>query len=294
MTQPSEPKIIKLAIDRIDASNRMRPVSETGVAALLASIEELGVIKDPIHVRKKRRQGVETLVLMAGGHRLAAAQRLGWDSIPARVWVDVTDDWAQLMEIDDNLAGADLSPLELAVFMARRKQVYERLHPEAKAGAAGAAARWDAVDIVSFASSVAEKRDMSERNIRRLVKAGSRLDAPEIKVLSSLRKPVTLKELLELDKVSDRDTRRTLMQAINSRRVASVKDALQDLAARAHPIPVDPVDKAFQKLLETWSRTAKAAKRQFVEEKAKELRALLDEHQQMEQDVKDMLEDHLS
>lgn len=80
-------------------------------------------------------------MFIAGGHRLEAAKRLGWEEIEAKIWTDVTDDWAAIMEIDDNLAGAEMNALDTAVFLATRKQVYERLHPETKAGVAGGLAR---------------------------------------------------------------------------------------------------------------------------------------------------------
>ena len=53
---------------------RLRPVSEAGVQSLIASIEETGVMKDAIHVRKKK-DGV--LHLIAGGHRLEAVAQDG-------------------------------------------------------------------------------------------------------------------------------------------------------------------------------------------------------------------------
>lgn len=126
-------------ITDIDAGDRLRPVSVAAVEGLVASINELGRMKDEIHLRKAREKNAP-LVLIAGGHRLAAAKILGWETIPAKVW-DCSNDWAVLLEIDDNLAQAKLSALELAIFLSRKKAVYERLRPETKAGMAGALAR---------------------------------------------------------------------------------------------------------------------------------------------------------
>ena len=47
---------------------------------------------------------------MAGAHRLTAARELGWETIKVTCWT-CTDDFARLMEIDDNLAGAELTAL---------------------------------------------------------------------------------------------------------------------------------------------------------------------------------------
>lgn len=196
--------IDRVKVEEIDTKGRLRPVSEAGVAALMASIDETGVMKDAIHVRQKKNG---TLALIAGGHRLEAAKRLGWTEIEAKVWTDVTDDWSRLMEIDDNIAGAELSPLDTAVFLAARKRVYEKLHPEAKAstGAALAAKRWDAADmmsVASFAAATAEKFGMTDRHVRRLIAAGTRLDSRDVALLRKAPRPITLKDLAEIAKIS--------------------------------------------------------------------------------------------
>ena len=160
----------RVRLDDIVIRDRLRPVSAAGVAALVASINETGVMEDAIHVRKKKDG---KLHLVAGGHRVAAARELGWQDIEAKVWTDVTDDWARLMEIDDNLAGAEMTALDNAVFLARRKEVYERLHPETKRGVAGGLARQGlANDIVSFAGATAEKFGLSTRQVERRIAAG--------------------------------------------------------------------------------------------------------------------------
>ena len=86
MTSISQPKISQIAVAKVYIGKRLRPIRTAGVDSLVNSITELGVMKDPIHVRQKGRGDGKTLVLIAGGHRLMAAQKLGWDTIPARVW----------------------------------------------------------------------------------------------------------------------------------------------------------------------------------------------------------------
>ena len=185
MAEPRLMKIDRVKVGEVLVTARLRPVSEAGVESLLASIAEIGVMKDAIHVRQKKGG---QLVLIAGGHRLEAARRLGWEEIEAKVWADVTDDWARLMEIDDNIAGAELNPLDTALFLAERKRVYERLHPETKAkvGAELVACRWNTADtmsVASFAAATAEKFVMTDRHVRRLIAAGSRLDPRDVQLL---------------------------------------------------------------------------------------------------------------
>lgn len=277
MTKISEPKIQRLPLSdiEVDAENRLRPVSEAGVQSLIASIEELGVIKDAVHVRKKRRASGETLVLMAGGHRLEAAKRLGWETIPARVWADVTDDFARLMEIDDNLSGADLSSLELSVFLAERKRVYERLHPETKAGVAGARAKHGtATEIISFADSVAEKRELSARHIRNFIQIGNALSPREVAELADAKEPLKLKDLMALAKIGEPIVRSDIVGRLSSGEVKSVADALGKLQ-RGKPSAKDPDVVAFQKLKAAWERAPMKMKRRFVADESAELLSLL-------------------
>lgn len=245
---------------------RLRKVSEAAVDSLVSSITELGVLADAVHVRKVKHRGGK-LYLIDGAHRLEAAQRLGWETIPAKVW-DCTDDWARLMEVDGNLAGAELNPLDTALFLAERKRIWEILHPETVAGKAGAAARWDATDIVSFASATAEKFGVSDRHIRRLTAAGEKLGPSEANDLRQAPKPVTLKDLMEISKVADASERYFICGQIAKGEAKNASAARAAYAAKeGHvPAPQDPVDTEFKALLTAWRRASKAARRRFAEE----------------------------
>lgn len=252
-------------VAEIDTRDRIRPVSEAGVEAILASIRDTGVMKDAIHVRRKKN-GV--LALIAGAHRLEAAKRQGWETIEAKVWVDVTDDWSRLMEIDDNLAGADLTPLDTAVFLARRKEVYERLHPEARAavGAQLAAKRWDAADmmsVASFAAVTAEKFGLTDRHVRRLVAAGARLGPQDVALLRKGAKPVTLADLGLLAKM-DTVARYDAVQLFAEGRVKSIAEAQR---AKATEKPQETAfDARLKSLLTGWERAGMTVRRAFVAE----------------------------
>lgn len=255
----------------IKTTNRLRPVSAAGVEALKASIKETGVMKDAIHLRRKKG-GV--LVLLAGGHRLEAARQLGWETIEAKVWVDVTDDWARLIEIDDNLAGAEMGPLDTAVFLAARKQVYERLHPETKRGVAGALARHSATDIVSVASFVAATADkfgLSDRHVRRLVEAGTKLGIDSAR-LRHCPRPVTLKDLMEISKVGSPTERYAVIDALREGRARSAGEARRVWAAKEKGLVAcakDPVEDGFNALMKAWSRAPLAARKRWLFENAK-------------------------
>lgn len=268
MKSPTLLKRDTVAIDTIDVEGRLRPVSEAGVESLIASITELGVMKDPIHLRQTK---AGRLRLIAGGHRLEAARRMGWTEISAHIWTDVTDDWARLMEVDDNLAGAEMNALDTAVFLAERKRVYEKLHPETKAstGAALVAHRWNTADImsvVSFASATAEKFGMTDRHVRRMIAAGARLTQSDLQQLRAAPKPVTLADLQVISKASFQGEHVHVVSALATGSAKSAAAARADFIARSkgvQPIVKDKVDSAYLALVALWSRAPKAAKKRF-------------------------------
>ena len=272
----SEPKITRVAIADIEAThNRLRPVSDAGVDSLVTSIEQMGVMKDPIHLRRKGRGDQAQLILMALGHRLAAAKRLGWDTIPARVWADVSDDFADLMEIEDNLSGSDLSNLELAVFLAKRKVVYERMYPQARNGAhGGRGGKKNETDIMPFSKSVAQKRDLSARHIRRFLSIGNRLDGAQIKALEGLASPPSLKELMALAKISDPAERQAVFATLGDG-CDRVSDAIA--AQTPKPAPISHDDASYMKLIDAWERASRGARQRFLSDYGGAIVALIEQ-----------------
>lgn len=253
--------------------DRMRPVSEAGVESLVASIAETGVMKDAIHVRKKKDG---SLHLIAGAHRAAAARRLGWEEIEAKVWTDVTDDWARLMEIDDNLAGAEMNALDTAVFLAERKAVYERLHPEAKHGGdrRSPGFQTELSSVRSFAAATAEKFGLTDRQVRKIVAAGAALHPTEIDQLRAAKRPLRLVDLQALAKVGDAVERQRVVAAFAGGDATSIARARAAYAAeeRGTPLPPkDPVDMQFLALANAWTRASAAARRRFLDEFAFDL-----------------------
>ena len=270
MKTPTLLKIDILNLHEIEVGSRLRPISKAAVESLIASITELGVMKDAVHVRK-RKDG--KFVLIAGAHRLEAASQLGWVTIQAKVWAEVTDDWAQLMEVDDNIAGAELSPLDTAVFLAQRKAIYERLHPETKRGGDRKSPifqnQTDTMSVRSFVAATAEKFCMSERHVYRLMLAGSSLNPIEAQKLRETPRQVSLSDLGELSKLSKSFERSAVIDALIGGTAKSAAEARRAWKARetgVQPAIKDPVEEAFVALAKLWSRAPEAAKRRFVRE----------------------------
>ena len=166
---------MELQIDQIKIGERKRPVDPQQVAGLAASIRLLGLM-NPITVD-------QDYGLLAGLHRLEACKLLGWESIPATICAlsDVVDTAAllkELAEIDENLIRNDLSELEKGIQHAERKQIYETLHPEAKATNNGGGFKGnqhvvtDNLSATSYAADAATATGVSERTVRRNTRFG--------------------------------------------------------------------------------------------------------------------------
>lgn len=266
---------VELPIAAIEESQRLRPVSEAGVATILASIREIGQLANAVVVRQQHRSGGIRYTLLDGAHRLEAARRLGWETVPVRVF-ECTNDQARLLEIDGNLAGAELNPLDTAVFLATRKAVYERLHPETRAGVAGGLARQgSATELSSFADVTAEKFGMTARQVRKIVSAGSRLGPDEIAKLRSAPRQVTLKDLQDISQIKDAPSRYDVVDALAEGRAKNAAAALKALKDPVETAPKDPVEAQFYAMKTAWLRAGKPAQRRFAEEFRAQLEELL-------------------
>ncbi|TCM84815.1 ParB/RepB/Spo0J family partition protein [Rhodovulum steppense] len=155
--------------------NRARTYSEENAQALAGIIAAQG-LQHPITVREAG-DGYE---LVAGLHRLRAFEMNGEAAIPARVSAAETDDEARLEEVMENLGRGELIALDRCHHLYELKQVYERVHPEAKHGGDRKSEKIkrqslpldpDApAEVFGFAKAVAEKVGLSDRSIRLAVR----------------------------------------------------------------------------------------------------------------------------
>lgn len=253
--------ITELTLDAIAITDdRLRPVSEVDVDGIAVSISEHGLIY-PLTVRRLPKGRFE---LIDGGHRLAALQRLGETVAPVRCYEGPAPA-IRLIEIDANLARADLSDLDRAIHMAARKREFVAEHPETAQGHAGAVARWDTtaeMALASFVVATAERTGLAERKIRKFVEAGAALDRLTAERLRSAPRRVFLNDILALAKAEP--TRRAdAVEAFASGAVAKIAKALKDPVETA---PKDPIEEQFLALKTAWKRAGAVARRRFIAE----------------------------
>ncbi len=269
----TEPQIIKaIAIADIALGGRLRPVSGNGVNSLLDALDGKEGFANPIQVRKMR-SGYR---LIDGAHRVAVAMELGWESIQAKIH-HCTDVEARLLEIDCNLGGAELTVLDTMVFLTERKRVYVELHPETKAGSAGATARWNATvknPVASFAASAAEKFGVSQSKIFKLVAAGEALSTGDIAALRCISAPLQNGQLLDIAKIKDPEVRGAVIKGAVSGDFKNLTVAIAN-ASKTTTTTADPIEQHHQKMLGAWKRASLEARRRFLRDVAGDATLLL-------------------
>ena len=193
---------MKVKIEDITVNPGRRAVSQDGIEELAFSIEQIGLLH-PITL-------TEDYTLVAGLHRLEAAKSLGWSEIECTI-SDLDDLTAQLAELDENFARTNLSPLELGDFLKRRKEIYEELYPETKAGVSQAIGRNKAkgkpmdCNLQSkkkpFIEDTADLTGQHPSTISRHIKVASELTPEAKEILKGAAKPVPHSTLSRISKL---------------------------------------------------------------------------------------------
>ena len=167
-------KMIQLAdiVVPPDRMRQLRPEKVNEIAELIAARGQLQAI-----IVQPQDSGY---VLAAGRHRLEARRQLGHAEIECRVLDGLSADEALIVEIDENLARADLTPSERAAHHAKRKALYLKLHPETKHGGApgkaGGGKKAKDAKLASFVNDTAKKTGKAKRTIARDVSRGEKID----------------------------------------------------------------------------------------------------------------------
>ncbi|SDF10919.1 ParB/RepB/Spo0J family partition protein [Rhodobacter capsulatus] len=174
--------VVEIPCTRIMPGQRLREIDPAWVEILSVSIANLGLL-EPILVRPHfaATEKSQLYMLVAGAHRLEAAMLAGLEAVPCHV-SDMGADEARLAEIDENLMRQELNALDRAVFLAERKEVYERLNPVNTYGGDRKSrdAKSQTLRVDRFTRDAAEKCGLSERTIQDAVALAKALP-PEVR-----------------------------------------------------------------------------------------------------------------
>ncbi|WP_164982716.1 ParB/RepB/Spo0J family partition protein [Leisingera sp. NJS204] len=268
MTPPNWQKIQILPVADIQVEERLRTASPTAVASIVSSIQEVGSILQPLLVRRVK----DGYRLMDGLHRLTAAKEAGLEEVPVKV-SECTNDQAIRIEVDANVAGAPLTPLDMAVFLAAHKELYERENPETAQGKAGAHGRWDANDkmsLASFSANAAETFGKSQKTMQRLISVGEKLSKEEISQLRNAPNKVQFKDLEHIAKCGEQADRSAICAALGMGEAKSAKEVLDRKKVPGAAVQ-STTDQQVAKIADAWRRGSKAARAQFAAEFRDEL-----------------------
>jgi ParB family chromosome partitioning protein len=254
---------VLLPITSIAFGDRLRSVDGDYVQMLMASIGDLGLLQ-PIEVGKPDKNGMHTLI--AGAHRLTALQQLGVDEVPAIV-VTASKLQMSLREIDENLMRRELTPLDRATFLAKRKEVYEALHPETKHGGdrkSDQAAKSGHL-IERFTAELSEKLDISERSLRRAITRFRKI-APDVR--DRIATTWIARKGSMLDAIAKQDP--AIQRAIVGHLLAdegapkTVAAALERVSGTKRAARSDE-EAELQALMKAWRNAGQRARDRFVE-----------------------------
>jgi len=203
--------IQRIKLSDITVADRVRPTDEDYVAMLANSMAENGQMQ-PILIRPTPN-GDTPYKLIFGAHRHAAATLLEWTEIDATVQ-KLSADEAELIEIDENLIRHDLNVLDKAISLAKRKDVYERLHPHTKHGGDRISNLFseqvDKSGDLKFTADAAEKLGVSERSIERAVQMASKLDPAAMQALRGTPAVNNQSHLLALCKLTPAEQKKAV------------------------------------------------------------------------------------
>ena len=196
-----EVRILLVPISEITVNPGRWEAAPGDVKELADSIAEVGLI-NPIMVDQTR-------TLIAGLHRLEAMKLLGRTEIECTI-SNLDGLQVALAEIDENFVRKDLSDDEFRELLLRRKEIYESLHPETKAGIAQAVGMNRAVGnnvadkmsttSKSFVDDTADKLGVDPRTVRRELQTAKNL-TPEAKEIIKGTK-VTKSDALKLSRIT--------------------------------------------------------------------------------------------
>jgi ParB family chromosome partitioning protein len=273
---------IMMRIEDIHVLDRKRGIDASNVDRLAKSIDSIGLL-NPVVVRDASDLAISpadhggACVLVAGLHRLEAVKKLGLESIECRVVTD-SDLQVELMEIDENLCRAELTPAQEAASIARRKKIYLALHPSTGAGksqAAGMNAKLGRGDVgekfsPTFAQATAVVSGKNRRSVELAAARGQAINTENLDKIvgTSLDKGVELDALakipaVERDELIDRAAKGEKVSARAALKAVEVSTK-QEVEASVPPVvSTQEEETQYQALEAAWSAASDMVRNRF-------------------------------
>ncbi len=249
-----------MALEQISIGERLRKVNDAFVDLIGVSFIERGQ-DTPIIVGLPNAQGKNPLI--AGAHRFAAAQKIGWARIKVVPFMGSVLE-AELLEVEENLIRRELSPLDRAVFLAKHKDLYQKLHPQAKRGGDRRSDQRLTMSLWSggFEDTIRDRLNLSKATVNRSIRIAKYLPREVRDAIAGTDIADSFKELLALTRVPVGELG-DVAEIIASRGISSVAEAVR-IVRNVAPPKVDADEQAFQKLLVGWMKASAKARGRFI------------------------------
>lgn len=255
-------RVEQVDVSIIERRDNRRQINEQAVANLMESMRQIGLLT-PITVRLvdafKCTDGTVAdgvPVLVTGAHRLEAAKRLGWKLIDCFYLNDSDDLDAELCEIDENLMRAELTPVQQAECLKRRKEIWEA--KQAQSGNAVSSLDAGGRGNKGFAQETAEKTGVTKQAINKAIARAEKIPEP-------IREKI---EGTKLDTGAYLDSIKNLPQEEMAKRVES------DLRQPKQPVinsREDLLRAERSRLFQTWLSVSEETRKWFLAEVAQKV-----------------------
>lgn len=250
---PALPReITKIDIGTIYVGPRQRTVNADRVAALAASIKDIGLLT-PLTVRIVPEMEIDgeinecVPVLIAGRHRMEALSKLGIESAPC-IEIESDDIDAQLWEIAENLHRAELTALERDQHVAKWIELSEQRKVSQPATPGGK--QPSAKGVRAAERELGIKRDDASRALK-------------VASLSDEAKEAAKETGLD-------DNRTALLEAAKAPAQQQATVIHQIAARKSAPLAADPLndleaeEKQVAALMSAWNRASQKAREEFL------------------------------
>lgn len=244
-------RVMTIAVSAIKPTRANRPVSRTHVRHLTESFTTTtfasAVVLRPITDDEKYQWEV-----VAGFHRIEGAKLAEQKEIHAVIIEDATPQQLEIIQLDENLRHRQLTPVQEAKAMARRKAIYQEINPAARRGG-DRRSKIQVGSLKSFAKATAAATGRSVTAVNRAVARGDRISAEVLKQLQGT--PLETGHFMDrLAKLSP-DQQKGLV----ADELAKAKDASDEDGQ-------DAVEKDLSRLRRCWAQACPEAQKKFLNE----------------------------
>ncbi|MBD8876185.1 ParB N-terminal domain-containing protein [Roseibium polysiphoniae] len=250
-----------LPLAKIIVADRLREIEEDHALVIAGSIAEYGLL-NPITVRATPRAKGGSYTLVAGAHRLRAAELLALEAIDCVV-LKADQSEAQLLEISENLHRNELSVIDRAVFVLKYRELWEARNGKIEVGRPTAEKLGQGVpNSLPFSEYTAKRLGLHPKTIKRLNQISQHLHADLRTAVRGTAVADNQSALLKLAKMEPAKQKQAAQAFEQEPDLRQVLAAIDD---RPKPKRPDLQTQAFGALVAAWDQASELTKARFLD-----------------------------